>query len=473
MWDSKTGTEVRITPFGSKDPYQEYKAKSTSELYAGDRNECYIEAVDNERYTVELSVPLIFQWEKARCLRLRYNLDGGMITQRATLRKPKEREALTHQASDFEAYVDGAYRVCGFTFGPVDMVDDPSFLTQDEEEAELSARGKIQVVLQRGKTKDRKMTKKEKRARQASEPCEKLFLSSETNKKVAGDKGRSHFTRPMVLETVSRETTLHNTWREWIPAENEAGQEITFTFYYTTRMYLERENIVSWITYPTTRENAIDIEQYTPGQHATIIASPQPTPEPRQSNVDGRTFVTTGKKRIKIEGETEQQVTGSAQVSGCTNAFHHGSGCNGDRPDCNVSHDQDQDEPLPRKHIAIAAAPTDVNDRDMYSATPGPSRSAAALSFMRVLRDTSATEATDPSGIGSRSGSDEEEEDDDEDDSEDFDDAPSRASAARSSVTVAGPSSTATSREQRRAEIADELREIELRRQLRAIDQSG
>src|ERR1700710_627387 len=128
MWDSQTGIEVRIHPFGSKDPYQKYKAKSTSDLYAGDRNECYVEAVDDERYSVEVTGPAFFPWEKAPYLSLTYNLDGGMITRSSTLKRPKERQAITDQASRFTAYIDGAHTVCGFTFGPAAMSKSPLFL---------------------------------------------------------------------------------------------------------------------------------------------------------------------------------------------------------------------------------------------------------------------------------------------------------------------------------------------------------
>lgn len=69
-------------------------------------------------------------------------------------------------------------------------VDDPTFLSQGEEEAELSRRGKIEIILQRGKYRRRKRTRSEI---EDSENLETMFMPSMTTKKVAGDNGRSHY----------------------------------------------------------------------------------------------------------------------------------------------------------------------------------------------------------------------------------------------------------------------------------------
>jgi hypothetical protein len=61
MWDPRSGIEVRVKPYNSPDPYQEYKAKSTSELFAGDQNVCFIEAVTGQRFVVEVIVHPLFQ----------------------------------------------------------------------------------------------------------------------------------------------------------------------------------------------------------------------------------------------------------------------------------------------------------------------------------------------------------------------------------------------------------------------------
>ncbi|KAK5122858.1 hypothetical protein LTR85_003773 [Meristemomyces frigidus] len=480
MWDSETGVEVRIRPFGSRDPYQEYKAKSTSPLYAGDRNEAFIEAVDNERYVVEVIVHPLFQWKKARHLSIRYKFDGGIISRWVTLEKPKDAERLIDRALTFIDYVGGVHRECGFTFGPVRMVDTSSFLTQDEEDDEISRRGEILVFVQRDRAKKYKWTKKETHERLASEPRETLLLSERTNKKVVGDNGRSHYTRAAMLKVVSHDTALSNTMRiVWTAAKDEAGESMAFTFYYTIREYLERQNFVSMITYPTTRANAINVDEYVP-----VPAAPETAPEraetqgmrtPAQPSSGEQTHLEgmpSFNKRIKIEDEsdeTEGEPMASARVSGCNNGFHQGSGCTGDRPDCNVTHDHDHEVPLPRKRISIAAATADLSDRDMYSATPGPSAVRAPSSLRQHLLDSVPSDATESSGMISQDSSDDEE----EDDSDDVKTESSRAPADSSSVrSVATCSLTLGARKERRTQIADELREIELRKQLRALEES-
>lgn len=70
------------------------------------------------------------------------------------------------------------------------QVDDPTFLTQDEEQAELQSRGKIEVVLQRGKYRH---TEKMHCEDKDHEMTAAMFMPSETTKKVAREQGRSHY----------------------------------------------------------------------------------------------------------------------------------------------------------------------------------------------------------------------------------------------------------------------------------------
>lgn len=63
-------------------------------------------------------------------------------------------------------------------------------MTQTEENSELSSRGKIEIVIQRGKVEYRKAKKSE--MENADILNERFMLPIETSKKVASDNGRSH-----------------------------------------------------------------------------------------------------------------------------------------------------------------------------------------------------------------------------------------------------------------------------------------
>lgn len=122
-------------------------------------------------------------------------------------------------------------------------------MTQDEEDTELRARGKIEVVIQRGKEKKRRMKESEM---QDAQLIQKFMLPEETSKKVAQDEGRSHFlkyashclsigslilisSRPVILHEVDDNHDQTKYWYDWTPAKDAAGEEIRFTFYYTSR----------------------------------------------------------------------------------------------------------------------------------------------------------------------------------------------------------------------------------------------
>lgn len=121
MWDPQTGIEVRIKPYGSKDPYQEYKAPTNSKLFAQDRNECFIEAVADERYTIEVIVHPLFQWQRSPPLSVDYKLDGGMVYLWGHLDNPRKKEAVSDELKSFKSFIDGTRTKCGLTFGAVSL----------------------------------------------------------------------------------------------------------------------------------------------------------------------------------------------------------------------------------------------------------------------------------------------------------------------------------------------------------------
>ncbi|KAK4894304.1 hypothetical protein LTR27_007437 [Elasticomyces elasticus] len=237
MFDITNGIEVRVKPYGSVDAYDEVKAKTTSPLYANGRNECYIEAESGKRFEVEVVLHPIFQWKRARKVSVDYRID--LINNWQLIKKPTDGQAATSSCRTFITKMDGLRTVCGFEFGEVQMNDDPACLSGDQEEFELAKRGKIEVVVRRvSAVKNDKATRKAKRDRQRGEDDsrETIQLSEETNKKVAGDKGRSHYAKHLVLRTLD-EVNADSDVIFWThkPISDEAGNKIKFTFFYTNR----------------------------------------------------------------------------------------------------------------------------------------------------------------------------------------------------------------------------------------------
>lgn len=117
-------------------------------------------------------------------------------------------------------------------------------LTIEEEENEVSKRGKIEVMVQLGRRK---------RIKSKYSPGHNHVLAQETSKKVAVDRGRSHgisyvdnvfrrWIRPFLLTACHRATPVDFELDEedehdykWMPARGIAGTSITFTFFYASR----------------------------------------------------------------------------------------------------------------------------------------------------------------------------------------------------------------------------------------------
>ena len=76
MFDPNTGLEAIILPFGSKDSYHEWKAPTNSRFHAAGRNECFIDAVNNERYTIKVIAHPPFKWMNTSQLGVAICIDG-------------------------------------------------------------------------------------------------------------------------------------------------------------------------------------------------------------------------------------------------------------------------------------------------------------------------------------------------------------------------------------------------------------
>lgn len=71
-------------------------------------------------------------------------------------------------------------------------MDEPQFLSVEEEELDLASRGKIDVRIQRVELSRRRKPAAENVITPDRQP---LLMQAESNKKVIMDNGRSHFTR--------------------------------------------------------------------------------------------------------------------------------------------------------------------------------------------------------------------------------------------------------------------------------------
>lgn len=80
MIDPANAVEVLVKPYGSADAYHEYKASTASKLYPGDRNECYVEAITNERFVVEIILHPLFRWKGSPDVRALVEIDGGTFS---------------------------------------------------------------------------------------------------------------------------------------------------------------------------------------------------------------------------------------------------------------------------------------------------------------------------------------------------------------------------------------------------------
>ncbi|KAI6889355.1 hypothetical protein KC360_g4443 [Hortaea werneckii] len=218
MWDEEAGVEVYIRPYDSDTAHREYEAPRSSPLYTGQKNERYIEAVNDERFEMFARLDPAFDFKKYAEVNICMTIDGGGISCNSFLAKPKRNGELSQ-------VLDGA-------FSCEDVED--QHLTREEEEDEASNRGRIVVTVQLGR---------KKRINGKFNVAHSYAFPRETSKKVAVDKGRSHSVATMPIDFEATEEQAQN--HEWMPAEGDAGKEITFTFFYASRMILELKNIIA------------------------------------------------------------------------------------------------------------------------------------------------------------------------------------------------------------------------------------
>ncbi|RMX98929.1 hypothetical protein D0868_09817, partial [Hortaea werneckii] len=245
MYDRKAGIEVYIRPFESDTAYREYKAPRSSPLYTGDENKRYIEAVNNEQFEVCVMLDRWFDFKTCDQARVVLSMDGGSFAVQCILAKPKRPAEASALIRDSLTCHAGKWECVGFCFRELKTLED-NHLTIEEEDDEVSKRGKIEVAVQLGHMK---------RIHGKINHVHNCALPEETPKKVAVDKGKSHgvVTIPVDFRMDQRNET--NT--EWAFAQGDAEQENVFTFFYASRMILELKNIIpTTITSPNERSEA-------------------------------------------------------------------------------------------------------------------------------------------------------------------------------------------------------------------------
>lgn len=129
MFDPEIGIEVQFAPFNSRDSYQEYKAPSSSDLYAPDRNECFIKAVTGERFQVKVSVHPLFAWKNEPNLRVKFVLNG-FFRHYEHLSKPRgscgdNRPTITPVVDTIVHTTGNRLQLCALEFRKVDIGKSP------------------------------------------------------------------------------------------------------------------------------------------------------------------------------------------------------------------------------------------------------------------------------------------------------------------------------------------------------------
>lgn len=128
MIDIANGIEVIISPYNETeptDPYHEWKApRKNKKLFADGRNECYIEAVHNERFGMEMILHTHFDWHGAPQVQISVVIDGGTLDGCVIVRRPSDwktkPKALRVPFMSYYGKIDGQTRVCGSRFSELE-----------------------------------------------------------------------------------------------------------------------------------------------------------------------------------------------------------------------------------------------------------------------------------------------------------------------------------------------------------------
>ncbi|KAK3699024.1 hypothetical protein LTR37_016628 [Vermiconidia calcicola] len=201
MLDLDSNLDVYIRNYDSERPYTEYEAPPDSPLHTGLPRETYIEAITNESFAIVIVIRPQFTFKKHPHVRVDIEIDDGALWVTDYRKCSSKKPGRCHQHLS-----DGTWRTLGFAFGELHQNEDCD-QSRSEAAEEASKRGKIEVSIQRGKMTERKVDVSDK---------------------------------PLDLGTGEQPET----WQDWEPAKGKAGEEVTFTFFYTSRMILDLKKIL-------------------------------------------------------------------------------------------------------------------------------------------------------------------------------------------------------------------------------------
>ncbi|KAK5739865.1 hypothetical protein LTR17_004961 [Elasticomyces elasticus] len=292
MIDAKTGFEATVRPYKSPKRYTEYRAPRESPLYTDDASDCYIAAVTDERFVVDINIPASFDFKKYTDLELECCIDGGADHGGADTATfcPKSSfrgQKIQHCFDSVVVQQGGEWKDVGFSFKALGIAEDCE-LSQEEEDRVVRNRGKIEVSVRLGKYKDVP----------GRQSCGELALQSqETSKRVAIDKAKSHGLKLVPVGEHEMEQDLTPADRadsfladyEFKPARGKAGEITWFTFYYASPMVLELKKIIPVDMSVPAQASPL------PSASDTMLASSAPTQQVVEAASTGKAAVSTDK----------------------------------------------------------------------------------------------------------------------------------------------------------------------------------
>lgn len=116
MYDEEAGIEVFVRPYDSDTAYREYRAPRSSPLYTGQKNERYIEAVNDERFEVVVKLEPAFDFKMYTGVKVCTNIDGGGISCHTILANPKRKVESRIVLRECFSYEGHEWQCVGFCF---------------------------------------------------------------------------------------------------------------------------------------------------------------------------------------------------------------------------------------------------------------------------------------------------------------------------------------------------------------------
>ena len=100
---------------------EEYQASYGTDIRGNDNLSCYLEAIDDARFAVLVTILPEFDWRGASVVRIKLSLDDGVITSSCNIKKPMTfpyTKEFRHKNIDKDAHT--RQRI-GFNFGKINL----------------------------------------------------------------------------------------------------------------------------------------------------------------------------------------------------------------------------------------------------------------------------------------------------------------------------------------------------------------